>query len=158
MNWREGTLLGVRLPELLRWSGRANRRQFLVRYLAICAIGVLLGAIIVLPVLWIGEAIWSQSTASTIAFALHCVLLAALLVVTSAPLAQRAHDMGISARVSLAVYGGALAVSLVDWLAWPSTLIPDSISRLLSLVAALFCLWLLVGKGQPHANRFGEPP
>lgn len=158
MSWRDRTVFGVKLADFLNWSGRANRLQFFRRYLIICVVGALLGVMIVLPVLWFEDAASMQPTASAIAIALHSVVLAALLVLVSAPISQRTHDLGVSARVPFVVYGIIIVLLAADFLAWPYSLIPDFVTGAVAAVGAVLNLFLLFAKGQPRTNRYGSPP
>ena len=69
--------------------------------------------------------------------------------------ARRLHDMGQTAWLLL-VPGALIAVAI-----WPHTASRGSFETPLSLAALVvfagFALWGCVGKGQPEANKFGEP-
>ena len=70
--------------------------------------------------------------------------------------ARRLHDMGRTAWLLLAP--GALAAGAI-WLraSGQGGQVFTAVTVAALAVAAGFALWGLVGKGQPEANRFGEP-
>jgi uncharacterized membrane protein YhaH (DUF805 family) len=149
------------------WSGRIGRRPFFGGYIAL---SFMMGAI---GMIGIGLLVAFDAS-----FRATGILLFALLAGSGLPLsaliAQRAHDIGLTAFIPLALFLvlGAPMMAFVDFsfgvfgyglarVAHAAGLDDEGLFPFVVIgngLWMLFALFLFLKKGQPLSNRFGPPP
>lgn len=146
----------------LTWEGRINRRDYMIGSQVVGMVGFFVGLLLIVPAF-----LWPQIVRSGVFFALVFLLIAALCVPSSSLLVRRAHDHGWPAFVSLGIFFLPLALVSAFFLTifvtgrepdFPRAIGTTPLFWVVMLMAVVVSYWLGFKKGQPVANRYGNPP